>query len=98
MDDDARIATVMQYLRRKYENNVAGLKALAESIATTGLEAVTITGHAAEGASVQGQLTFEPLAYLAAVEAMILELDPDNTPAAPGGGTVIDFSTRSHTT
>jgi hypothetical protein len=98
MDDESRIATVSQYLRRKYQNNVAGLKALAASIAESAFEAVTITGHAAEGASVQGQLTFEPIAYLACVEALILEMDPDNTPEAPSDASVINFGTRYHTT
>jgi len=104
MDDEARIAAVMQYLRRTYANNMDGLKALAAAIMSTGAEAVTLTGHSAEGATVQGQITFEALAYLSAVEQVLLELDATLNPTAPtiptpgSLATVIDFSSRFHAT
>lgn len=77
MDDASRIATVKQYLRRKYAGDVNGLKALANQVAESAVAAVTITGQTFEGGSAQGTVTFEKLAYLAAVEAVILELDSD---------------------
>ena len=94
MDDAARIATATRYLRRKYTGDVNGLRRLADTVATTGgaFESVTITGQGFEGGQASGALTFEPLAYLAAIEALIIELDPDNTPAGPSPSRLADFS------
>lgn len=91
MDDAAKLETVKQYLRRKYASDVPGLKTLADRIAESAVRAVTITGQTFEGGSAQGQITFEKLAYLNAVEQLILELDPDNTPTAPPAVTFADF-------
>lgn len=97
MDDAARIETAKRYLRRTYYNNVNGLKELAERIWNQhgAVDAVTITGQTFEGGQAQGQLTFEPLAYLAAVEELIAELDPDNTPPERPNVTVAQFGPRS---
>ena len=92
MDDAAKLETVKQYLRRKYATNVEGLKTLADRIAESAVKSVTITGQTFEGGSAQGQITFEKLAYLSAVEQLILELDPDNTPTAPAAVSYADFS------
>lgn len=84
----------MRYLRRKYGGdspNVTGLKALADQLASGLSESVTITGHTFEGGSAQGVVTFERLAYLAAVEALIIELDPDNAPDEPASTRYADF-------
>jgi hypothetical protein len=88
-----RVAVAKRYLRRKYADDVEGLKALAESVAVGAFTSVTITGNGYEGGSATGQITFEPLEYLAAVEGVIAELDED----APqdGASTVLsDFSQR----
>lgn len=78
VDSADRIETVKRYLRRKYAADVSGLKALAEKIFTGGAtNAVTINGQSFEGGSAQGVITFEPLAYLKAVEEVIAELDDD---------------------
>jgi len=78
-----RIATAKRYLRRKYADNIEGLKTLAETVASSAFSSVTITGNAYEGGSANGQITFEPLEYLGAVEELIAELDPDSPqPAA----------------
>lgn len=97
MDDHARIETAKRYLRRTFAENVNGLKALADQLWTTGgaVNAVTITGHAFTDGSAQGQLTFEPMAYLTAVEEMIAELDPDNTPAERPNVTHARFGPRA---
>ncbi|MBC7366753.1 MAG: hypothetical protein H7343_08055 [Undibacterium sp.] len=93
MDDASRIATATQYLRRKYAGDLIGLKRLADTIATNGaFESVTITGQGFEGGQASGALTFEPMAYLGAVEALILELDPTGTPGGPAPTHYADFS------
>lgn len=97
MDDNARIEIAKQYLRRKYQNNLAGLKALASQVAETAFDAVTITGDGFEGGTAQGQITFEPIAYLGAIEGLIIEMDPDNTPLPNPAGSVADFSVRAIT-
>jgi hypothetical protein len=75
VDDASRIATAKQYLRRTYADNINGLKALAAQVAESAFSAVTITGQTFEGGSAQGTVTFEKMAYLTAVEAVIAELD-----------------------
>jgi len=84
VDDQASIQTAKRYLRRKYADNIPGLKQLAEDVVRNGaFDAVTITGNVYEGGSGQGQLTFSPIAYLEAIESLLAELDPENTPASP---------------
>ena len=83
MNDADRIETLKRYLRRTYASNATGLKALAERIATSATSAVTITGHSFEGTQANGSITFEPMAYLAAVEDIIAEIDPASSPTAP---------------
>lgn len=92
MDDAAKIREVSRYLRRKYATDIDGLKALIDGIAEGGFEAVSITGQSYEGSNVQGQLVFEPLAYLKAAQDVLAELDPTNTPDDPPGVTHADFS------
>ena len=82
MDDAARIETLKSYLRRKYAADLVGLKALADTAVENATDPVTITGQTFEGGGHSGQITFEPMAYLAAVEAVIMELDP--TAPLPG--------------
>lgn len=81
MTSAERILAAKKYLRRKYVEDVAGLKALAETIASGAFEFVTITGNSYEGGSANGQISFEPLEYLSAIEDIIAELDPDGVPA-----------------
>lgn len=92
MDDAAKLEVAKQYLRRKYASDLQGLKSLADRIAESAFAAVTITGQTFEGGSAQGTVTFEKLAYLSAVEAIIAEIDPDNTPTAPAAVAFADFS------
>lgn len=83
MDAAARIDTARRYLRRTYAQNLTGLLALADQVANTATEAVTLTGQSFEGGSHTGQLTFEPMAYLTAIEDIIAELDPTGAGAPP---------------
>ena len=93
MDDAARIATATRYLRRRYAGDANGLRKLADTVVTNGaFEHVQITGQGFEGGQASGQLVFEPLAYLAAIEALILELDPASAPAVPSPSRLADFS------
>jgi hypothetical protein len=91
VDDSTRIEIAKQYLRRKYASDVPGLKTLANRIAESAFAAVTITGQTFEGGSAQGTVTFEKMAYLSAVEQVLAELDPDNTPTAPAAVRFADF-------
>lgn len=93
MTSAERILTAKKYLRRKYATDLPGLKALAESVAEGAFEAVTLTGNGYEGGNAQGQITFEPMEYLGAVEDIIAELDED----APAPASLVmhsDFSSR----
>ena len=82
MTDADAIYAAKLYLRRVYADNLTGLKALATTVATEAFDSVTLTGQSFEGGSHTGQLTFPRLAYLRAVEELIIELDPDTVPAA----------------
>lgn len=83
MDDAQRIETLKRTLRRQYAGNLNGLKTLADQVAATATGEVTLTGHTFEGGSATGVVTFERLAYLAAVEDLITEQDPTASPPAP---------------
>lgn len=83
MTSAERIWAAKSYLRRKYKDNVDGLKTLADQVASSGFDAVTITGNGYEGNNASGQITFEPLEYLSAIEAIIAELDPDSPQPGP---------------
>lgn len=77
-DPAQHIATAKKYLRRKYASDLTGLRALADKIAEEALgDAVTLTGLSAEGGSQTGQLVFPRIDYLAAIEDVIREIDPD---------------------
>ena len=88
-----RISVAKRYLRRKYANDLEGLKTLAETVAGSAFSTVTITGNAFEGGSANGQITFEPLEYLGAVEDLIAELDPE-APAQASSVIHTDYSCR----
>lgn len=83
MDDATRIDTVRRYLRRTFAANPTGLRALATQLYTSGTTSVTLTGQSFEGGSHSGQITFETLAYLTAVEDVLSEIDADSPPPTP---------------
>ena len=101
--DASAISTAKQYLRMKYLVTAAtatalpvydlrGLRKLADEIALSAFDAVTLTGQAFEGGSHQGQLTFPRMDYLQAVMDIIAEANPTGTPQAPTRTTFADFS------
>jgi hypothetical protein len=95
-DDPARLQTVRQMLRLRYNQpsspNLPGLKALWEQVATGATEAVELTGQAFEGGNATGQIVFTRLGYLQAVQDVWAEMDPCSMPCQPPGVRFADFS------
>ena len=87
MDDAARIEVVKQYLRRKYTGGTTDglkmLKSLADDVFNAATDPVTLTGQSFDGGSHSGQITFEKMAYLSAIEAVISELDTSTAALPP---------------
>jgi hypothetical protein len=97
--------TVLAYLRRKYWTaltetwNVAALQTLADTAYAAGTKTVTITGTSTEaGGSGSGEVTFDKLTLLAALEELLAEADPDNAPPVRARGFTPDFSLRNSST
>lgn len=82
MTDADAIYAAKLYLRRVFASNLTGLKALASTVAAEAFDSVTLTGQSFEGGSHTGQLVFPRLAYLRAIEELIIELDPASVPPA----------------
>lgn len=66
--------------RRKFTENVEGLETLSDQIAAEAGEVVTFTSTSEDGESAGGVVTGNKLEMLAAVEELIFELDPPETP------------------
>ena len=100
MNQALQHSAVLQYLRRTYfvsgtTWNVAALKALADTAFATATNEVAITGTSSEtGGAASAVVKFDKALLLAAIEELLLEVDPDNTPAAPPSGFTPDFSYR----
>lgn len=92
MDSAAKINTLKQGLRMKYRNDTTGLRALWQTVFAGSTEFVEITGTSFEGGSTNGVQVLDRLEYLAAVQAVLLELDPDTTPAPPAGNAYANYS------
>jgi len=98
-DDALKHSAVLQYLRRYYYVsgdtwNVAALKTLANEVFASATEEVAITSTASELGSAGGILKFDKAILLSAIETLLLEVDPDNTPLPPSAGYIPDFSQR----
>ncbi len=95
-----KLNVCLQFLRRTYfrpatqDWDVASLKSLATDAYQAATQEVTITGTSSELGSFNGQITFEKMILLGALEQLLLEVDPDNTPAPPPAGYLPDFSSR----
>lgn len=84
MDDADRIEAYKNRLRRKYAGDLVGLKALADEVDNDGATDPTIlTGQNFEGGGHTSQVAFDPMAKLAAIEAVIAEMDPTAPLPAP---------------
>lgn len=77
MDSLSRIRACKLYLRRRYVNDIGGLRILADKIAGGAFDPTVFTSSSFEGGSGTAQVVFEPLEYLTAAEELIAELDPD---------------------
>ena len=100
LDEATKLDIAKDYLRQTYgvsgsrtTADLVGLRRLMTTIAESGgaFDSVTITGSGFEGESSQGQVVFEPLAYLGAILAVLRELDPDNVVEPPASATFADF-------
>lgn len=95
-----KLNVCLQFLRRTYYRpatqgwDVEKLKSLAADTYVAATETVTITGTSSELGSFTGQITFEKIILLGALEQLLIEVDPDNTPAPPPSGYTPDFSCR----
>jgi hypothetical protein len=78
--DAEKIETAKQYLRRT--KKARDLKEIADQVAISAFEEVTITGNSIEGGQASGEITFPKMAYLRAIEELLIELDP-STPQPP---------------
>lgn len=97
MPSDAdKINTIKQYMRRKW--SVTKLQTEADALFLMATEEVTITSQGFEGGTASGQISFPKILTLQAIEELLLELDPDNTPKPAGGSVHPDFSTRTVST
>jgi hypothetical protein len=76
-DADKKTA-LRRYLRRKYGNDLPGLRAVCDDLALKGMEPVTINSLSSDGGSSAGQITTDPLLFLAAAEEVLRELDPNS--------------------
>jgi len=82
MDDNAKLAACLQFLRRSHY--------------TAGVYDVAAIRTASAAAFAEGteQVTFDKWILIAAYEQLLLEVDPANTPAPPPSGWIPDFSGR----
>lgn len=98
-DDALKHSAVLQYLRRYYYQgndtwNLVALKALATEAFASATDEVAITNTASELGSAGGIFKFDKAILLSAIETLLLEVDPDNTPLPPSAGYIPDFSQR----
>lgn len=99
-DDALKLSACLQYLRRFYYQpstedwNVTALKALATTAFASATKEIAITGTQSELGSASGIIKFDQTILLAALEILLAEVDPDNTPQPPPAGYVPDFSYR----
>lgn len=84
-----QFSAVYNYLRRRHYNattetwDVAGLQKIADDAFAAGTRTVTITSSSSDaGGAASGEMSFDKLTLLNAVNALLAEADPDNTPPA----------------
>jgi hypothetical protein len=90
MDSDAKIEIVKDGLRIKYAGDLTGLRRLFTEVMAGATKFVEITGTSFEGGSAQGVQIFDRIEYLAAVKAVLREMD-STLPAPPPAGALAHF-------
>lgn len=77
LSDRTKIETVKSYLRRTYpvssDGSIATLQSLATQAYASATSSVTLTSTSSEGGSQSGQITFEKMSMLAALEELLAE-------------------------
>lgn len=96
---------VLAYLRDKYwaadaeEWDVADLRTLRDTAFPVATRTVTITSTSTEaGGAGAGEVTFDKMTLVAALNDLIAEADPVSQPPARGRGFQPDFSQRNSAT
>jgi hypothetical protein len=94
-------ATIYAYLRRTYYLaatetwDYAKLTALSTSIFSSATKEVVITGTSSEvGGAASGQVKFDKMVYLQAIEHLIAEECADSLPPADPAGVIVNFGNR----
>jgi hypothetical protein len=96
---------VLAYLRDKYwdadeeEWDVAELRTMRDTAFAAATRTVTITSTSTEaGGAGAGEITFDKMTLVAALNDLIAEADPSSLPPPRGGGFQADFSQRYSST
>lgn len=96
---------VLAYLRDKYwdadteEWDVDALRALRDTAFAAATRTVTITSTSTEaGGAGAGEITFDKMTLVAALNELIAEADPASQPPARSRGFQTDFSQRCSST
>lgn len=100
LSDAFKLNACLQYLRRTYYLgnsvwNVAALRELATAAFNEASQQVTITQTNSELGGGSGVVTFEKWILIGAIETLLREVDPANTPAPPPTGSVPDHSAHA---
>jgi hypothetical protein len=92
VDDEARIKLFEDVYRRKYRNNLPGLKTLIAALEIEAEDSVVIVQQGFEGGQATGQVTNEASIRLRAALNIEQELDPDPDLDGPDSTRYADFS------
>lgn len=76
LSERQQIDYVKSYLRRKYVNDVAALRTYADQVFQTATDEVVLTTTSFEGGSAGGQVKFNKMMVLGAIEELLAEIDP----------------------
>lgn len=97
--------TVLAYLREEYwdaeeeEWDVDALRALRTTAFAAATRTVTITSTSTQaGGAAAGEVTFDKMTLVAALNELIAEADPASQPPPRGRGFQVDFSQRASRT
>ena len=97
--------TILAYLRDKYydaqtgEWDVEALKTMRDAAFAAATRAITITSSSSEaGGAAAGEITFDRMTLVAALNDLIAEADPASQPPVRGRGIQVDFSNRNSST
>ena len=87
----SEIERCKNFYRRKFPNDLVGLKAEADRVFAASFDEVTVTTTGFEGGHVGGQVKFNKAYAHVALEELIEELEPTTLPPQRASGSVIEF-------